>query len=77
MNLHFHNRAEKDIFKDLVDAFKADPLMMRSFAAAMSLNQFTSLVNDHNFPAEIIMAAMFYHIHTIPDIEQSTDEVSL
>ena len=50
---------------------------MRSFAAAMSLNQFTSLVNDHNFPAEIIMAAMFYHIHTIPAIEQSTDEVSL
>ena len=63
--------------ENLSDAFRADPLMVRSFIATMTFRQFTNVVNENNFPAEVIMASLFYHIYTARDIGKSADEVRL
>ena len=46
--------------------FVADPMMKRSFVATMNLNQLLKFLPTADVPEEIVLASVFYHLHTNP-----------
>ncbi|XP_070197747.1 uncharacterized protein [Littorina saxatilis] len=48
----------------LSQAFKADPLMLRSFIATLSLDRALRVLTSDIFPVEVVLASLFFHLHT-------------
>jgi hypothetical protein len=53
-----------DTYRMLRDAKVADPLLERSFVASMNLGEALQLFCNAVVPTEIMLATLFYHLHT-------------
>ena len=56
------------MFADLEPLFTVDLLLERTFVAALSLNELSKMVKQHDFSVEIITAAVYKHLESTSDL---------